>query len=109
MKKIVIIVAIFFSIPVLVQAQPSAAEVLAAKISKRMKDSLSLTDSLASLIYSINIQLHNQKSDAWQQYNYSDSLINIHLQTIENTRDSLYRNVLTEEKYLLYKSKKVNL
>jgi hypothetical protein len=84
-------------------------EQLASKISQKMKDSLLLTEVQRQSIYQINLELHNQKSSVWQQYNGSDSLLRLNLQLIENKRDSLYMPVLTEEQQVLYKQKKKSL
>jgi hypothetical protein len=84
------------------------AEQLAVKIAQKMKDSLSLTELQKSQLYEINIQLNNSKSAARQQYTGSDSL-GIKIQKIENTRDSLYSQILTEPQFLLYRQKKRNL
>jgi hypothetical protein len=86
----------------------TAAEQLADKIAVKMKDSLSLSSEQKGQLYTINIQLSNQKASVRQQYAGTDSL-QLKMQRVENTRDSLYRSVLGEEKYLLYRQKKRNL
>ncbi len=90
------------------QAQLSPEQEIAGRIAQKMKDSLSLNNHLRDQIYNINLQLHNQKATVRQQYAVQDS-VRIHVQRIENTRDSLYKGVLSSEKFLLYKLKKRNL
>ncbi|MBK7289140.1 MAG: hypothetical protein IPI78_02205 [Chitinophagaceae bacterium] len=81
------------------------AEQLSEKIAAKMKDSLLLTSQQKDSIYSMNMQLTNRKLIVRQQYTGSDSL-QYYIQQVERSRDSLYRTILTEEKYLLYKTKK---
>lgn len=90
------------------KGQTSTAEQIADRIAQRMKDSLSLTNQQKDSIYSINMKISDWKSSARQQYNANDSL-RFYLQVIENRRDSLYKAVLDEPNYLLYKQKKRNL
>lgn len=89
-------------------AQNAPAEMLANKIADKMKDSLNLTQSQRQQIFVINIKLANQKKSIFEKYQNRDS-IGIHLQLIENTRDSLYREVIDESKYDQYKTKKRHL
>jgi len=86
----------------------SAGEEISNKIAQRMKDSLGLTTDQKSQVYNVNIQLHSQKMLARQQNENVDSLT-VRFQRIENTRDSLYRPILTTEQFLLYVDKKKNL
>jgi len=107
MKKIFITTGLILLISIS-KAQSSEAEILAEKIAKKMKDTLSLNDTQKNHVYDINIQLSNEKMSVRQQFTNRDSVI-INLQRIENKRDSLYRNVLPGEKYALYLQKKRNL
>jgi 6-pyruvoyl-tetrahydropterin synthase len=84
------------------------AENLAKKIADRMKDSLALTEQQRNSIFDINMQLHNQKMEKRKHY-ANDPLLGNHLQKVENTRDSLYRAVLPEDKFILYKKKRTNI
>ena len=86
----------------------SASEQIADKIAQKMKDSLSLSTQQKTQLYTINIQLSDQKASVRQQYTGTDSL-RIKMQRVENSRDSLYRPVLGEEKFILYRQKKRNL
>jgi hypothetical protein len=83
-------------------------ENLAKKIADRMKDSLGLSEQQRNSIFDINIQIHNQKMEKRKQY-ANDPLLGNHLQKVENTRDSLYRTVLPEDKFILYKRKRTNI
>jgi hypothetical protein len=91
-----------------VNSKAQTAEDFAKRIAEKMKDSLSLTDDEQSRLYDINMLLHQQKVIAREQYEGNDSL-GIKIQNIENTRDSLYREVLHEDRFILYKQKKTAL
>jgi parvulin-like peptidyl-prolyl isomerase len=104
MKTIIMLVLILLT-GFAAQAQENPAIAVAQKIAQKLKDTLSLSSSQQDQLYHINMQLHNSKMSIRQQYGGSDSL-GLYLQRVENTRDSLYRRVLQEEKYLLYKQKK---
>jgi len=89
-------------------AQSMPAEEVAARIAKKMKDSLALSSNQQEQAYEANLQLHSRKMQARQQYAGTDS-IGIHIQHIENSRDSAYRVFLTPEQYQAYRQKKRNL
>ncbi|MFT3822666.1 MAG: hypothetical protein QM731_02055 [Chitinophagaceae bacterium] len=104
------IIATFFYLLVALSASAqSDAESVSKKIAQRMKDSLALTAVQMQNIYDINMQLHQQRVAVWQQYNNNRPQIQSHLQLIENTRDSLYKPVLTAEQFTQYRQKKLNL
>lgn len=84
------------------------ANALANKIAKKMKDTLGLSSQQRNQIKDVNISLHDQKMAVRSQYTNRDS-VSVKLQKIEKTRDSLYRPVLTQQQYDLYKQKKRNL
>lgn len=84
------------------------AENLAKKIANRMKDTLALTEQQCHSIFEINMQIHKGKMEKRKQY-ANDPLLGTHLQKVENMRDSLYRAVLPEDKFMLYKKKRTNL
>ena len=88
--------------------QSSPATQVATKVSQKMKDSLLLTDAQKDLVYEINMQLHFQKANVWGQ-SLSDSIRRVEIQKVENTRDSLYKPVLSEQQYQQYKQMKRNL
>ncbi len=88
-------------------AQSDYANQLANKIAGKMKDSLGLTVTQAAQLVAINMALSNQKQVARQQHPGPSAIT--YIQKIENTRDSLYKQILPADKYLLYKQKKRNL
>ncbi|MGN6292961.1 MAG: hypothetical protein ACTHMV_09480 [Chitinophagaceae bacterium] len=107
MRKIFLILIAVVSGTTFVSAQ-SPTQQVAATIAQKMKDSLQLSESQRLQVFNLNIEIANQKTAQRQTHINSDSL-GYYLQRVENTRDSLYRPVLGEEKYLLYKQKKRNL
>ena len=70
-----------------------------------MKDTLSLSEEQKQQVYDVNIQLHEQKMQVRREYGNMDS-VSIHIQKVENTRDSLYRAFLTTDQYRAYRYKK---
>lgn len=94
---------------VLVSGAQTPGEVLADRVAKKMKDSLSLTEAQKGQIYSINMQLYQQKQEMFSKYKAAADSLRFYVQRIENTRDTLYSSVLSAEKYQLYKRKKLNL
>jgi len=83
---------------------------LAYKIAERMKDSLSLSDLQKAKLYIINMQLNKDKAATRNlsvngDYNYMRK----QMQAIENTRDSIYSQVLTNEQLRVYKQNKNKL
>ena len=109
MKQLILTLIICTITGTVANAQAGGAETLSLKIAQKMKDSLSLSPVQKDQVYTINLDLHTRKSGVWQQFAGSDSLIRVHVQRIENTRDSLYRTVLTEPQFILYKEKKRRL
>src|SRR5688572_30572341 len=108
MKNLITLAIIFIGFGSTVFGQ-SNGEIYSAKVAGRMKDSLSMTQEQKIQIYNINLQIHSQKSNVWQQYNGVDSLIKIKLQEIENTRDSLYQPILNGMQFQLFVQKKKTL
>lgn len=107
MKTILSFIALLF-ISSMALAQQTHGEAYAEKVAVRMKDSLQLSVQQKDQLYQINLQLHQSKMAKRQQYASMDSL-HVHIQRVENMRDSLYRAVLSEEKYQLYLQKKQTL
>lgn len=89
-------------------AQSSIQTALAERIAVRLRDSLSLSSAQKDSIYTINMLISNQKNALRSTYQDAETL-QFHTQRVEHTRDSLYRPILGEEKYLLYRQKKNNL
>lgn len=108
MKKIVLLLMMVSFFSTELNAQQTPATQLANRIANKMKDTLNLTGNQRNQIYLFNMLLHNQKTAVRQQYSNPDS-VRVHLQRVENKRDSLYHTILSENKYLLYKQKKRNL
>lgn len=106
MKYILILSVVFLLAPG-AKAQ-TTAEFLADRIAQRLKDSLQLTQGQKDSLYQVNLALHNQKQAIRQQYTAMDS-VRAKLQLVENMRDSLYRPVLTQGQYQLYRQRKRNL
>lgn len=108
MKKIYcLLLMLVFIINKETSAQSNTSSQLSTRIADRLKDSLTLTSVQRDSIYQVNQRLALQKATIRQTVT-GDSL-RIRIQKIENTRDSLYKPILGEEKYLLYKSKKITL
>jgi hypothetical protein len=105
MKAICILICL--TIGVTINAQ-TPGEQIANRIANKMKDTLQLSDSQRVQIYQINLQLNQQKANLRTQYTNIDSL-RIKIQLVENNRDALYHDILSEEKYYLYLQKKRNL
>ncbi|MGN6293478.1 MAG: hypothetical protein ACTHMV_12110 [Chitinophagaceae bacterium] len=107
-KKLWLLIVITLATNVVLCAQSSPSEQLAGRIADRMKDSLLLSSAQRSGIYTINMQLHEQKMNVRKQYSQSEWTA--FTQRIENTRDSLYHTVLADEElYQRYKAKKAAL
>ncbi len=78
-------------------------------IAKRISDSLQLTSQQQQNLFQINMQLFQLKQQL--RTNWGDNVTELtpRIQAVERTRDSLYRPVLGEEKYILYLQKKQSL
>ncbi|HKZ67025.1 MAG TPA: hypothetical protein VJ111_11735 [Chitinophagaceae bacterium] len=108
MKNIFLVITLLASCTLFSQQTDSIGKALSAKISVKMKDSLNLSEKQQAAIYEINKQLSDKSMMVWKQYGQRDSVQRF-LQRIENTRDSLYKTVLPNEKYWLYREKKSSL
>lgn len=86
-------------------AQSSAAVDLANKMADKMRDTLQLSVSQRAQIFQTNIKLNNKKTLVRNHFQTRDS-IGIHIQRIENTRDSLYKPELTVSQFSLYMQKR---
>lgn len=96
------------SLTLFCNSQTVSADIVAQRIAQKMKDSLLLSEDQKTQIYNINLNLNNHKMLVRQQQISSDSL-RLKIQQVENTRDSLYRPILTEQQFLLYREKKKSL
>lgn len=112
MKRIIVIAIhfslVFLSIDLNAQSEAGIKASQSAHVADKMKDSLGLTAVQRDSVLNINVWLHEQKSVIWQRYTSKDSL-RLHLQRIENSRDSLYQRILTAQQFELYRQKKVRL
>jgi hypothetical protein len=88
--------------------QSATAISVSEKISQQMTDSLGLDESQRKRLNQINLQLHLQKMEIRKQFAEVDSLQK-YMQRIENTRDSLYRDTMTKEKFQIYIIRKRNI
>ena len=86
----------------------SNAETLSEKIAQRMKDSLSLKAKQKEEVFQVNMQLHNLKMNARELYKDFD-LAETKIQKIEDSRDGLYKKILSSEQFALYLQKKGKL
>ena len=80
----------------------------AEKVANRMRDSLSLSSIQRDSIYAINLRLM-QESQAARAKNLPPDELQAELQLIERSRDKLYKAVLGQDKFLLYKPRKYAL
>lgn len=102
----VLVILIFFSLQL--SAQVSRAEQAAGRIAQRLTDSLVLSASQKNMIYSVTLNLNNQKVQINQQYQQLDSA-KARLAIVENQRDALYQPILTPAQYQLYLTKKLQI
>jgi hypothetical protein len=107
MKLICIIFVALFSVPCMAQ-QPTMAEQLSARIARKIRDTLQLSAEQQEQLYQINMLLHQRKMDARRQHP-SPAEAAPYIQIIENSRDSLYRQVIPADRYGLYQQKKTKL
>jgi hypothetical protein len=101
MYKIISVLLIF-----LATANANAQSVgdISKHIADKMKDSLNLSQVQRDSILSKNQQLQSMKLAARQ--NASPETLQVQLQNLEKMRDSLYRPVLTQQQFELYRQKK---
>lgn len=108
MKKTSLIIFALTVFALYSRAQQPAAVSISLKITQRMKDSLGLTETQKFHLHQINMQMDSSRQVIWRNISSDDSL-RFFLQQIENTRDSLYRPVFTEQQYQWYLQKKSKL
>lgn len=99
----------FFTIPAVATCQESPAESLARKIAKKIGDSLVLSIQERADILSVNLSIAAQKKAVFQNAAIADSVKAGQLQTIENSRDSLYKRIIGVERFEVYKIKKKSI
>ena len=104
MKKF-LLVSLMVGMSSVISAQLAPHERSAEHIANKMKESLQLTPGERGRLYSINVQLHQQKNQIRGTYSGLDTL-GLLMQKLEIKRDSLYKTVLQEAKYQLYMQKR---
>lgn len=113
MKSLVIIIA-FLLTSLFCLSQPAITPKKALSRKEYHKDSIPLMpkhqlDSAQTLgIYSINILLGREERELQQKYQNSDSL-KVQLESLEEKRDTRYKNLIPSDKYQLFKQKKLLL
>jgi hypothetical protein len=88
---------------------PSHAELFAERIAQRMVDSVGVNAEARKKILEVNTKINKQKAEVWASYKGDMPSIQRHLQEIENSRDLLYRNILTESEFKIYRQRKKNI
>ncbi len=106
LKHLIFLTLTFSSINTFAQVSPN--EKVTQRITKNLIDSLGLSEKQSIQINDINKQLQEFKMEQWKIYSNRDSL-RMAIQRIENTRDSLYKAVISEESFIKYKKKKASL
>ncbi len=107
MKRVLFFV-MFFHFCLIFYGQSSPSIDLANKIADKMNDSLTLSQSQRAQVFAVSIQLHNEKTTV--RYQFTDRIVvGKELQRIENARDSLFKSILSDQQYILYKQKKRSL
>lgn len=104
MNKLIISVSVLLATTFQAKSQ-DIDSVVAKTFANKLRDSLALTQSQTDSIYQISKALRIEKRDVWAQYKNSKDLNQRMLQEDEK-RDSLFRNVLGDEKFTLYFQKR---
>jgi hypothetical protein len=107
MKRYSFLIGLFF-VTTMAYAQQSQEVAVADRIAQKMKDSLNLSKQQKEELYAVNLRLHAGKMKLREQYRAWDSLSK-KTQRVENTRDSLYRFILTAQQFEAYRLKKRSL
>ena len=95
---------LLIAIPFLSNGQSSSGTI-AETIATKMKDSLNLTNSQKSQIYTATFQVIEEKKQLIKENAYGH-IFRIKEQALENKRDSLYQPVLSLPQYQSYLRKK---
>ena len=90
------------------QEENTPAAQLAHRIANKMKDSLNLSNQQTAKIFVANMDLHRQKAQAMSKPTGRPQITS-DLQRIENSRDTLYKTILSTAQFNLYLEKKRNL
>ena len=110
MKKLLLFLIFLTYINVLQAQAPenTPAAKLAHHIADKLKDTLGLTNQQRAKVFKINMDLSIKKMNARKKSN-DRIVVGEEIQRIEKLRDALYKEVLSEQQYLLYVEKKRNL
>lgn len=104
MKKLILFGA-FLIMGTSINAQSATSEALAKKIALKVRDTLGLSSGDADRIYGANMQIAREKETLWSDFRSSPDL-RAYLQKAENKRDSLYKIILSADRYVKYLRKK---
>jgi hypothetical protein len=106
MKKIIALLLFLLAHTLAFSQNDSIAIKVSTKIANALKEALDLTEDQRKSLFAANMKLHEEKNLVRNKYAGSDSL-RFCLQQVENKRDSLYHQIITdEEKFSLYADKK---
>lgn len=109
MKKIFVIAILFLIADVAkAQKQDTPEAQVAHKIADKMADSLGLNKQQRAKLFAINMELARKKAEA-RKKSTDRAVVQKQLQLIENSRDSLYKQVLTVDQHNSYLKKKRNV
>lgn len=109
MNRIYVLALLLIAFGGKASSQNSTPAFIAGKIAEKLRDTLALTDVQKDRVFAVNMQIYNCKRAARAQYSIDDAQLQVKIQEAENTRDSLYKEILTNTQYLLYKRKKPGL
>jgi Spy/CpxP family protein refolding chaperone len=107
MKQLIILVILFIATNHIAKAQDTTSPGMktAQHIAEKMAQELGLTPPQKVKIADINRTLVRKKMEAMGRTQDKGS-IGPDIQKIENSRDSLYQQVMTDEQFLIYKDRK---
>ena len=107
MKKLIGIVFLFVVMLSNAKAQATTPASEASQVAQKMMDSLLLSDPQRSQIEAATLDIQTMKARLRQLY--TSRALDYYLFMAEESRDSVYKNILPADKYLLFKQKKNNL
>lgn len=110
MKKIIFLLITVFSVSLLQaqEQQNTPAAQLAHHIADKMKDTLALTNQQRAMLFKINMELYHKKMMA-RKKSTDRNIVGAEIQSIEKSRDTLYKEMLSAQQYQGYMQKKRNL
>lgn len=107
MKHFLITTVVLFIMAGNADAQAPTPAEQSSQIAKRMKDSLSLTEQQRGQIEAATLDIQHSKTTMRQFY--KSRALDYYLQMAEDNRDSVYKNILSADKYLLFRQKKTQV